>query len=274
MLAALPLCASEGVLAQTGASVRHHGALIRTPSLDAALGYYGDGLGFPIGDFRPQDGWIRLVGNVPIYLDVEPGGALPPSGVANASITFKVNSVDEAQAALRRAGSTSVSDAPFEVAVGRSIHFTDYAGVSHYALQPNRPGAAFAEPQIYNTGLNLPVAGIAPARALLEQGLGFVPMTERYFPPSIPYLEADQTFGFMLHHHQPGREDYRDRTEAAATDLGVWLVFVTDDLDLATERATAGGARALHRRPQRFAMGRRVAFLTPGGGPFEMWSWR
>jgi predicted enzyme related to lactoylglutathione lyase len=77
----------------------------------------------------------------------------------------------------------------------------------------------------------------------------------------------------MVHHHQPGESDLIARAEARADDLGVWQVFTTNNLQASARAARAGGAVALDRGPRRFPMGRRMAFTTPGGGPFELWSW-
>jgi predicted enzyme related to lactoylglutathione lyase len=258
--------------AQDNSRVRHHGVLVRVPDLDAALGFYGDGMGFAIADFLPREGWARLASNVPIYLE-QSNGALPGGRVSNAEITFKVNNIEESRSTFQRAGAREVSENIFEVAVGKSIVFSDNAGIIHHALESNRPGAPFAEPRVYNTGFDLPVASIAPTRTLLEQGLGFVPMTERYFPPSIPYLEADSSFAFMLHHHQPGSPDWAPRANPQRSDLGVWQVFTSSDISSSVNRARLLGAESLLPRPERFAMGRRVSMVTPGGGPFEIWSW-
>ena len=104
----------------------------------------------------------------------------------------------------------------YQVAIGRAQRFKDTTGIVHHMLQPNYALPPFAEPRIYNCGLDVPVDAIAPTRVLLEQKLGFAPMTERYFPPSIPYLEGDGSFGFMLHHNQPGEPDLRPRQNARA----------------------------------------------------------
>lgn len=273
VLAGLGAMAPGAAFAQTNATVRHHGVLIRTPDLDAALAFYGDGLGFSIADFQPREGWARLACNLPIYLETAPGGRLHQPDIANAEITFQSNNLEASIGVLRGAGARLTTEAPYEVAVGRSIRFADNAGVIHHMLQSNRPTPVFAEPRVYNCGLDVPAAAVAPTRALLEQALGFVAMTERYFPPSIPYLEADRSFAFMLHHHQPDEPDLRPREGARSDDLGAWQVFTTTDLRATASAARAAGAVALDRGPRRFPMGRRMAFITPGGGPFELWSW-
>jgi predicted enzyme related to lactoylglutathione lyase len=267
--AALPGAAQ----AQTGANVRHHGILIRAPNLDAALAFYCDGLGFLLGDFQPRTGWARLSSNLPLYLDVSASGCLHGPEIANAEITFQSADLEASIPFLRASGARITTETPYEVAVGRSIRFADTFGVIHHMLQASRVPPAFTEPRIYNCGLDLPVAAIAPTRALLEQGFGFIAATERYYPPSIPYLEADRSFGFMLHHHQPGEPDLAPRSDARRDDLGCWQIYIAADLRAAADAARAYGAIALDRAPRRFPMGRRMAFTTPGGGPFEIWSW-
>lgn len=265
--------AADVANAQTEANVRHHGVLLRVPDLDAALAFYGDALGFAVADFQPRAGWARLVSNLPIYLQATPSGRLHGPEIANAEITFKANDLDASTPNILAGRGRLTTERPYVVAVGRAIRFADPAGIVHHMLQPTGPTPPFVEPSIYNCGFDVPEAAIAPTRVLLERGLGFVPLTERYFPPSIPYLEADHSFGFMLHHNQPGQPDLLPRPDPSADDLGAWQVFVASNLPVAVRAATDAGAIPLDRGPQRFPMGRRMAFTTPGGGPLEIWSW-
>lgn len=254
--------------------VRHHGALIRTPDLDSALAFYCDGLGIAIAELDARRGWARLSCNLPIYLEAVGPRQLHPPHVASAEITFQSNDLEVSVRALQSAGAALTTSAPYVTAVGRSIRFADHAGVIHHMMHANRPAPPFAEPRVYNCGLDVPVAAIAPTRGLLEQGLGFVPMTERYFPPSIPYLEADGSFGFMLHHNQEFEPDLAPREGPRQDDLGVCLVFTGTDLVGASAAARTGGALSLDRAPRAFRLGRRQGFVTPGGAPFEIWQWR
>lgn len=259
--------------AQDPAEVRHHGVLIRTPDLDAALAFYADGLGFAIAELAPRRGWARLAANMPVYLEAERAGRLHPSDVANSEITFQSNDLDASIAVLRGAGARLTTTEPYATAVGRSVRFRDHAGVIHHMMQSARPMPLFAEPRIYNCGFDVPAAAIAPTRSLLEGALGFVAMTERYFPPSVPYLEADRSFAFMLHHHQDFEPDLRAREAPNRNDLGVSLVFTSTDLGATARAAIAGGATVLGPSARAFALGRRMSFTAPGGAPFEIWSW-
>lgn len=262
-----------GLAFAEGNGVRHHGALIRVPSLDAALAFWGDGMGFAIAEFRPREGLARLASNLPIYLEEAPEGRLPPASAALVEITFQSNNLEASQLVLASAGARILTQQPREVAVGRSIVFSDIFGIPHHLLQSNRSPPVFAEPRIYNCGFEVPQSEIGPTRRLLEEGLGFKPMTERYFPPSIPYLEVDDSFAFMLHHNQPGSPDVESRMNGASDDLGVSQVFTTTDLPAISNAAVAAGAVALDRRSRRFGVASRRAFATPGGAPFEIWSW-
>ncbi|GAN00074.1 hypothetical protein U91I_03739 [alpha proteobacterium U9-1i] len=262
----------ESAVAQEDLGVRHHGVLVRVPDLDAAMAFYCDGLGFPIGEYAPSQGFMRLSANLPIYLDQASEGVLHAPNIANAELTFQSANLEASSAMLRSAGAEIVTLSPFEVAVGRSIRFADPFGIIHHVLQPTRMPPAFSEPKVYNCGFELPVAAISPTRGLLEQHLGFVPMTERYFPPSIPYLEHNRSFAFMLHHHQPGSPDLASRIGGRADDLGTWQVFTATSLARTVRAAEAGGATLLA-GPRRFHFGRRASLLTPGGGPFEVWEW-
>lgn len=260
-------------VAQTVSDVNHHGVIIRTPDLDDALAFWGDGLGFLIADLRPRDGWARLASNLPIYLEATPQGRLADERIACVEITFQSNDLEASMRSLRGAGSEIISETPYEVAVGRSIRFKDPAGIVHHLLQSSRLGPQFAEPRVYNSGFEVPQAAIPSTRALLEQGLGFIAMTERYFPPSVPYLEQSRSFAFMLHHNQPFEQDLLPRTDPRRDDLGAAQVFVVQDLGVASRAVIEHGAVALDHRARRFSLGRRRAFSTPGGAPFELWSW-
>lgn len=273
-LGGLAVMAAGAAQAEGGVLVRHHGVLIRTPDLDAALAFYGDGLGFAIADLDPSRGRARLVSNMPIYLEAVGNTQLHPENVANSEITFQSNDLDASIGVLGSAGARLVTAEPYATAVGRSIRFADHAGVVHHMMQSARPAPLFAEPRIYNCGFDVPTAAIAETRSLLEGALGFVAMTERYFPPSVPYLEQDRSFAFMLHHHQDFEPDLRSREAPRSNDLGVSLVFTTTDLRATARAALAGGATPLDRTPRAFSPFRRMGFATPGGAPFEVWDWR
>lgn len=260
---------SEARAAESG-GVRLHGVLQKVNDFEQAVAFFGDTMGFGLAEFEPRHGWARLSSNVPIYLEAT-RGRLHPREAASSKIAFQTSSLEAATAYLQRA-QAEFFEAPREVAVGHSVRFADPSGAVHSLLQPNYAGAPVGEPRIYNCGFHLPVAAIPPARTLIESGLGFAPLTERYYPPSVPYLEGDRTFGFMLHHHQPSEPDFVERADARAEDAGVWLVFSTSDLDRAARSAAAHGATSLGRTATR-AGARRRAFLTPGGAPFEIWSW-
>ncbi len=260
--------------AQEAVQVRHHGVIIRTPELDAALAFYADGLGFAIADFEPRRGWARFVGNMPIYLEAVGDRRLHPADVANAEITFQSNDLDASIGVLQGAGARLTTSEPYATAVGRSIRFADHAGVIHHMMHSARAAPLFAEPRIYNCGFDVPAEAIAPTRSLLEGALGFVAMTERYFPPSVPYLETDRSFAFMLHHNQDFEPDLRPREMPSRDDLGVSLIFTSTDLHTTARAAVAGGAAPLDRSARAFSLGRRMSFATPGGAPFEIWDWQ
>jgi predicted enzyme related to lactoylglutathione lyase len=271
LLAASTLIATPKAFAEAGLVVRHHGALIKTASLDAAFAFYGDGMGFPIAGFAPHWRWAQLGANVPIYLEASSGRLTPQDGTC-AELTFQSNDLDATIPVLRAAGARLLTETPYTTAVGRSIRFADTAGVVHHMMQANAAPPLFAEPRLYNCGFHMPHAAIAPTRLLLS-ALGFRASTERYYPPSIPYHEQDDTFAFMLHEHQPFEPDLAPNPSPRADDMGAWLVFTTNDLVRAGQRAHENGATLLTPGPVPFALGRRLALATPGGAPFELWMW-
>lgn len=268
----LAVAASPSAQAHAQGLVRHHGSLLKLGDLDLALSFFANGLGFGTAEYEPRRGWARLASNQAVYLEQSNGRAQPETA-ACAKVTFQTAALDVMIVHLTRAGAVTVSDIR-NVAVGRSILFRDPTGIVHSILQPNYTLPPFAEPRVYNSGLHVPQAHLAATRTLLEQGMGFVPLTERYFPPSVPYLEGDRSFSFMLHHNQPEEADFAVREGARSDDLGTWEVFTTEDLIAAARACVANGATQLQRRPSAFPRGERLAFLTPGGAPFELWSLR
>ena len=272
-LGGLAVTMAGAARAQEAIQVRHHGVIIRTPDLDAALAFYADGLGFALADFEPRRRWARFTANMPIYLEAVGEARLHADNVANSEITFQSNDLDASIGVLRSAGARLTTNEPYETAVGRSIRFADHAGVVHHMMHSLRPAPVFAEPRIYNCGFDVPAASIAPTRALLERAFGFSPMTERYFPPSVPYLEADRSFAFMLHHNQDFEPDLHPRETPGRDDLGTALVFTSTDLRATARAAVAGGATLLDLSASAFSLGRRMSFTTPGGAPFEIWDW-
>lgn len=255
--------------ANEGVQVRHHGVLIRTPELDAALAFYGDGLGLAIADFEPRRRWARIASNMPIYLEAVGNNRLHPENVANSEITFESNDLDASTGVLRSAGARLTTTGPYATAVGCAVRFADHAGVVHHMIHSARAAPVFAEPRIYNRGFDVPAAAIAPTRSLLEGAIGFAAMTERYFPPSVPYLETDRSFAFILHHKQDFEPDLLPREMPSRDNLGVPLVFTSMDLRAAARAAVAGGAKPLERSARTFSLGRRMRSATPGGAPFE-----
>lgn len=258
-------------LADDRVAIRHHGALIRVPSLDSAFAFYGDGMGFPLAQFDPHWRWARLVANLPIYLE-QSEGRLPSQAGSAAEITFQVNDLATAIPNLQAAGAHVLTPEPYTTAVGRSIRFADSAGVVHHMMQAASAQPPFAEPRIYNCGFHVSHSAIGDARVLFS-ALGFLVMSERYYPPSLPYLERDHSFAFMLHEHQPFEADLEPRLDGRANDLGVWIVFTAPDLENASEVALHNGAIALTPQAEVFGWGRRRAFSGPAGAPFEIWSW-
>lgn len=252
----------------------HHGVVIRTPDLDAAIAFYGDGLGFSLSNLKADSGWTMLVCNMPLYLEEKSGGRPQQGGAACSEITFRSNDLEASARSLRSAGAKILNEKPFEVAVGKSIRFADNAGTVHHLIKTFSEPPAFAEPRVYNTGLEVPQASIPAVRNLLERGIGLKPMTEKYFPPSIPYLEADGGFAMMLHHNQPSEEDLAANDDPRPNDYGSAQIFVTNQLDAVAQAAVRSGALRLTRKPERTPFGRRHVMATPGGAPFELWSWR
>lgn len=270
---AVGACLAAQASAGQSAKLRQHGVLLKVPDLDAALGFYGDGLGFPVNTATLGRGFAQLIANTPIYVEEVKNAAAIEPGAAHVYVALQTNDFDAGRRMLRAAGAKNISENVQEVAVGKVIYFEDPFGVRYSFMLINGERPPFSEPRIYNTGFHLPKAAIRAARKLVEDGFGFAAMTERYYPPSIPYLEANKSFAFMLHEHRPFETDWNPR-RVTPDDIGYSEVFVTRDLTDAVAAAKAHGARVLDKRPHRFPMGERVLIEVPGGAPLEIWRFR
>ncbi|NJM35754.1 MAG: hypothetical protein HC850_14840 [Rhodomicrobium sp.] len=237
--------------ASTGARVVHHGVLIRVPDFDHALTIYSERMGLAAASFWPREGFARLICNLPIYVEAVNEPRLPLPDAAHVAITFMSNELAASRALHERAGATFESDEPNKVAVGKSYRFRDALGIKHHILQPARPTPIFAEPAVYNTGFQLPKAAMPAARRLLAEAMGFKVMTEQYYPPSVPFLEATGEFGFMAHEHHPWEADFAPRQSPSLSDIGVSMVFVTTDLPAASAAARTGGAVEITQKTNR-----------------------
>ena len=249
--------------AATVPAVRHHGVLIRVPSLDAARTFYADVLGFRAVDVSPD--MLRLEDDVPIYLEQVDRPLRPPADdEARAAVAFQTQDVRAAVARLRAAGVAFLSEEPFEVGVGLAVRFRDPFGNIH-ALLEHRVSAVppFDEPKVYNSGLKQPDAD-TPALRVLFQDLGMTVRTERYYPPSLPLGHSDGSFAFMLHENEAIEPEIRPRADPDAA--AVSLVFAVEDMD-AVRRQVGDGMT----EPRGFALGERAHLTVPSGVPIEFW---
>ena len=139
--------------------------------------------------------------------------------------------------------------------------------------QQRQRGDTFQGIQIYNGGFYLP--DVEVARAFYVDLLGFTSMTEQYYP-NIPLLQADQSFGFMLHGRKvEDMNEDKPMQKAQAhypDDAQLLLMFATSDLDRAIEHLKQKGITFLYKKPQRAVDGRAyTAFKDPFGLVSELY---
>ena len=205
--------------------IRIHGALINVADLVEALEFYSEILGFRVEDQWPDAKMVQLASDFPIYLREVPNESPPQNADrSRASITFKTANIASQYEYMNRNGVQFLADAPHHVGVGFAMLFRDPFGTVHSLLQQTiAESDPFDEPNIYNVGFHH--SNVAETRSLYVETLGFMVLTEKYFPPALPLGYPDGSFGFMLHEHDlgPALEFYPNGT-------GTTLVFSTTDL--------------------------------------------
>jgi catechol 2,3-dioxygenase-like lactoylglutathione lyase family enzyme len=249
--------------------LRYHGLLIRVPDLSVALEFYCNTLGYAFT--RSSATLVRLSDPVPFYLEAVSARSGPAKDQARAGAAFFVRDIQAAIERLDALGVPLLVGRGQEASGGFVTCFLDPLGNVHTIVQPVPEPLGFREPQIYYTGLKLPMGSIPTARQIYRDMLGFAIATERYYPPSLPLKHGDGSFAFMIQDKQPWESDVRVRAPLYPSDSGSVLVFATNDVSEFHAYVSGRSAAVRTSQVEEFALGLRMGFIDNSGVPSEIW---
>ncbi len=213
------------------------GVLVRVVNLDKALDFYREVAGFDALQVDRAKGHAELVnGEVKLWLlKVEKPIRHVLPGPSEAHLNLQIESLDATLAELERRGVPRLADKPRTAAVGPNMPIADPSGNVLYVIQLNGQKGALPRAKAFNFGITIP--NMAEARKFYEGVLGFRAFSEKFYPPTIPYLPSG-VLPLAIHENATG---------AAATPspdtAQVNLVLQVDDLDAARRDLEARGGK-------------------------------
>lgn len=250
-------------------ALRLAGLKIKVPDMDEALAFYRDVLGFEVlSDARYPASVALKSDDLPLTLEraTDPAETSAPQ-TARAKLSLESYDLLATMERLKGLGVTFLVDPPEPygyneegVPLGLSTWLRDPFG-NAYSIdeQQVRRGEAFTGIRVYNTGFSVP--DVEAARAFYCGKLGFVALTETYYP-NIPLGYADGSFAFMLHE--------RETAGDVAPPGQLVLVFETDDLAASVKALQDDGVAFLYDTPRQTADGRFLAFKDSFGTVSEL----
>lgn len=251
--------------------LRLAGVKINVPDMDKALAFYRNVLRFEVlSDVRYPASVVLKSEVLPLTLErvTDPTRTSTPQQ-AGTTVAFQSYDLLATVERLKNEGITFVPDPPTPYGqnqdgapLGISTQFRDPFDNAYWVVEQQvRRGDAFTGIRVYNTGFRVP--DIEEARAFYCEKLGFIALTEAYYP-NIPLGHPDGSFAFMLHGRKPVEGTY------VSPPGQLVLVFETDDLDTTMKTLMGKGIAFLHEAPQPRAEGRSVAFTDSFGSVVEL----
>lgn len=274
LLLAAPLCLAQSSSAPVPL-LRVHEVKVKVTDMDEALAFYRDLLGLALLSDDAYPASVLLDGEVlPLRLE-RTTQAVPVEypRVAQTILVFETADLVATMARLQAYHVTFLTDPPepygFNQETGKPLGLTTkvrdpFGNVHSLVEQQVRRDTTLTGIRIYNVGYYLP--DMQAARAIYNDRLGFVPMTENYLPAALPLLHADGSFAFMLHEHrdvQPATINYPDDTQSL-------IVFSTTNLHTAAKALRHQGVTLLHDQPQPSSQGLYLAFRDRFGNVAEV----
>lgn len=275
LLAAAPLCLGQTPSATTTPLLRVHEVKVKVTDMDEALAFYRDRLGLAVLSDTAYPESVLLDGDVlPLRLERTTHAAhVDYPHVAQTILVFEAADLVATMARLKAHHVTFLTDPPepygFNQETGKPLGLSTkmidpFGNVHSFVEQQVRRDTTLTGIRIYNVGYYLP--DMQAARAIYNDKLGFVPMTENYLPAALPLLHADGSFAFMLHEHsdlKPASINYPD-------DIQSLIVFSTSDLHAAAEALRRQGVTLLYDKPQSSPEGAYLAFRDRFGNVAEV----
>lgn len=232
------------------------GVKIMVTDLKNAEEFYVKKLGFKINNESKIKDAIELKDKRSKLLLVKTKNknVVESSNEAQSILVIQVNNLEETMKRWKEKG-VEFTTGIRKVGVGISAKIQDPFGNSLSVLQQTIVETPqFEEPQIYNYGYYF--ADIASAKKLFSETLQFKIRTEKYFPPSLPLANWNNTFGFMLHEKQ----DLKKSDADYYNDTQTIMVFGCSDIQKTLGFFKEAGVNVLFDKPKESELGKYFAF--------------
>ncbi|HSG98692.1 MAG TPA: VOC family protein [candidate division Zixibacteria bacterium] len=181
------------------------------------------------------------------------------------NLNLYVEDLDDWTGKLRAAGARVLDDTALTAGVGKYIRFLDPSGNHLDLMELGYEHEPVTRPTVYNVGAQ--VSAISAARAFYEGLLGFEVLTEKYYPPVIPY----KVNGLQLILHESGETPAQAAYPQGSQTL---LTLVVSNLDEALTRLRAAGFATLRAKDANSPVGRYNAVRDPDGNVIELLEWK
>jgi predicted enzyme related to lactoylglutathione lyase len=213
------------------------GVLVRVVDLDKALDFYSQVAGFDALQMDRAKGHAELVsGEVKLWLlKVEKPIRHVLPGPSEAHLNLQIEKLDATLADLERRGVPRLADTPRTAAVGPNMPIADPSGNVLYVIQLKGFEGALPRARPFNFGITIP--NMAEARKFYEGVLGFRVYSEKFYPPTIPYMPSG-VLPLAIHENATG-----PAATPSPDTAQVNLVLQVDDLDAARRDLESRGGK-------------------------------
>lgn len=246
------------------------GCSIRVPDLQLAKAFYCGKLRFSSVTLRGD--FIKLIGALPVFLEQVAPGPVAAIDQARTLLMLQVHDLGAAAAWFRKNQIPVLTGNANPLAVGIVDCFGDPFGNIHSFVQlDDPPDREWSEPLIYNVGQRVPMSAIPEARRIYSDVLGFSVQTERYYPPTLPMMNPDGSFAFVIYDKPSFLNDFRSKAALYPAENGCLLVFETRNIASYRNYLAARAPRLQVTKIEEFSLGRRMAFIDNAGIASEIW---
>ncbi len=243
--------------------IRLYGIKLKVTDMDKAINFYCNILGFEI-DKKESDKLVYLkTEEEKLILEKSKNNHfIDYPNEAQTILVFRVKDVDAKQKELTEKGVEFLTEGKKFVGPGHSTKFRDPFGNVHSFMQTSA-NDDFKEPAIYNVGYYF--NDMKLAREFWCDKFGMVVMTEKYYPPSIPLLHPDKSFGFMLHDG-----DYKNTKLNYPDDAQSLIMFTVDGLYETITWLKSQDIKIITSEPLKITEGKMIAIEDPFGNVAEI----
>lgn len=213
--------------------------------LRKSIDFYVNHLAFSMSQDHTDNGYCVLAsGETLLVLTRSDTPAKVDADACHIRFNFFVDDLDATMKRLASAGVEFVGD-ELKSAVGSYRRFRDPSGHEHNLKQLFKSDTPAPLPRFYDIGIS--VMDMPKARAFYETVLEFEPLSEKFYPPVVPYKQRGCAF-FIL-------SDGKTKP-AASADNQAWCGFTmqTKDLIASIRKIKAAGGVFLTDKPQRKGM--------------------